>query len=430
MEPGTPGFSEDHKHPMRFCMVTTYYPPYNLGGDGIFVHRLSNALAKRGHQVDVIHCVDAYRLATRREPVEAAENHPNVRVHGLRSPLGPISPLATQLTGRPLFKTASIKRILSRGFDVIHYHNVSLVGGAGILEYGQGIKLYTTHEYWLVCPTHTLFKFNREMCQDRQCFRCSLSYRRPPQWWRAFGLMDAAVKHVDAFLTPSLACLALHQNAGFQGPLFRLPEFAPSDEITVPDEARSDSDGSAIPYFLYVGRLERLKGLHTLIPIFRSHRAARLLIAGEGSQEANLRRLAEGTGNIEFLGSVSWPRLSNLYRDAVAVMVPSLCAETFSLVTVEAFRHRTPVMGRNLGGVGELILESGGGIAYETDEGLAAAMEQLLANPTLRRDLGTIGYNAYQLKWTTEAYLQAYLSIIRNISDRRAAALSSFRVLT
>jgi hypothetical protein len=35
-------------------MVTTFYPPYNFGGDGIYVHALSNELARRG-QVDVIH---------------------------------------------------------------------------------------------------------------------------------------------------------------------------------------------------------------------------------------------------------------------------------------------------------------------------------------------------------------------------------------
>ena len=53
---------------MRFCMVTTFYPPYAFGGDGVFVQQLSNELAKRGHQVEVIHCRDAYNLLTDRTP--------------------------------------------------------------------------------------------------------------------------------------------------------------------------------------------------------------------------------------------------------------------------------------------------------------------------------------------------------------------------
>ena len=34
-----------------FCMVTTFYPPYHFGGDALYVYRLSNALARRGHHV-------------------------------------------------------------------------------------------------------------------------------------------------------------------------------------------------------------------------------------------------------------------------------------------------------------------------------------------------------------------------------------------
>ena len=48
--------------PLRLCMVTTFYPPFNFGGDGITVQRLANALAERGHEVEVVHCVDAFDM--------------------------------------------------------------------------------------------------------------------------------------------------------------------------------------------------------------------------------------------------------------------------------------------------------------------------------------------------------------------------------
>jgi hypothetical protein len=47
---------------LRICMVTTFYPPFNFGGDGITVRRLVNTLAERGHHVEVVHCVDAFDL--------------------------------------------------------------------------------------------------------------------------------------------------------------------------------------------------------------------------------------------------------------------------------------------------------------------------------------------------------------------------------
>ena len=73
-----------------------------------------------------------------------------------------------------------LKAILGSRFDVIHYHNISLIGGPKILHFGQGIKLYTLHEYWLLCPTHLLFKYNRKPCTHQHCFACTLAYKRPP----------------------------------------------------------------------------------------------------------------------------------------------------------------------------------------------------------------------------------------------------------
>src|SRR6266496_4685905 len=87
---------------MRFCMITTFYPPYAFGGDGVYVQQLSNELAKRGHQVEVVHCRDAYNLLAGRIPPITYHDHSNVTVHSLKSPLGFWSPLATHQSGRPI----------------------------------------------------------------------------------------------------------------------------------------------------------------------------------------------------------------------------------------------------------------------------------------------------------------------------------------
>jgi glycosyltransferase involved in cell wall biosynthesis len=401
--------------PLRFCMITTFYPPYNFGGDGIFVHRLSNELARRGHQVDVIHCIDSYRLLAGQEPSGTYADHPNVTVHGLRSPLGFLSPLATQQTGYPLFKAARIREILNKGLDVIHYHNISLVGGPKVLEYGQGIKLYTMHEFWLVCPMHILFKFNRAVCTRPHCLLCSLIHKRPPQWWRYSGLLEAMVKHADAFIAPSRFCKDKHQQLGLDAPIVHLPNYVPSMEVASPVSEGAVDRAPEKPYFLFVGRLERLKGLQTLIPVFRRYRKARLLIAGRGSDEPWLRRLAADSANIQFLGYLSQHQLQVLYRGAMAVLVPSSAYEIFGLVGVESFRERTPVIARNRGGMSEIVKESGGGFIYDTEEELVTAMDRLLADPALRDELGRRGYQAYQRNWTVDVHLARYLALIRSI---------------
>jgi len=45
---------------LRFCFLTTFYPPFNFGGDGIGIQRLAQGLVRAGHRVTVLHDVDAY----------------------------------------------------------------------------------------------------------------------------------------------------------------------------------------------------------------------------------------------------------------------------------------------------------------------------------------------------------------------------------
>lgn len=86
--------------PLKFCHLSTFYPPYSFGGDAVFLHRLANTLAQRGHEVDVIHCADSYHVLRPGPPPNQISNHPGVTVHTLKSPWGFLSPLVAQQTGR------------------------------------------------------------------------------------------------------------------------------------------------------------------------------------------------------------------------------------------------------------------------------------------------------------------------------------------
>jgi glycosyltransferase involved in cell wall biosynthesis len=401
---------------MRFCMVTTFYPPHAFGGDAVFVQQLSNELARRGHSVEVIYCSDAYRLLGGRAGLTAQQQHANVTVHDLHSSMGLISPLATHQTGAPVFKHSRLRQILKEPFDVIHYHNISLVGGPQILGYGQGIKLYTLHEYWLVCPTHMLFKFNREPCVSRACFFCTLFHRRPPQLWRLSRLISQAVKHVDMFIAPSEFTGSKHRELGLEIPITVLPYFTSRWNGALPG-TRASSPGK--PYFLFVGRLEKIKGLQNLLPLFREYEHAELWIAGTGHYERALTDAATGSENIKFLGPQTSEQLETLYRNAVALIVPSLWYEVFGIVILEAFALATPVIVNNQGGMPGIVEESGGGFVYETREELVTIMERLLSDRTFRDEIGHRGYQAFQQKWRAEVHINRYLDVIERIRLRR-----------
>lgn len=393
--------------PRSFCMVTTFYPPCSFGGDGMYVYRLSNELARRGHSVTVVHCGDAFDVMNGTQAADFP-NHPNVTVNTLASRLGPVSPLVTYLSGRPGLKAAALRRIFEETFDVVHFHNVSLVGGPGVLEYGGGVKLYTTHEHWLVCPMHVLWKQNREPCEKPECLRCTLTFKRPPQLWRYGGLLERGTEHVDLFLSPSRFTIRAHRERGFTRPMRHLPLFLP---LEAGAEVEQD-EAPERPYFLFVGRLERIKGVATLLDVFRSYDAADLLIAGEGTQAAELRRQAQGLRHVHFLGGVHPSQLRGLYANATALVVPTLGYETFGMVTLEAFAQGTPVIARDRGGLKETIEDSGGGFVYRSDAELKEALDRLRLDRVLRDDLGRRGHDTYVRLWSEEPHLRGYFDAI------------------
>lgn len=407
--------------PLRFCMITTFYPPYAFGGDAMFVYRLSNLLARQGHEVDVIHCIDSYRALANGPLPSGYPNEPGVTVHGLVSGVGILSPLATHQTGYPLFKGRKIRKIVAgKRFDVIHFHNISLIGGPMILRYGEGVKLYTMHEHWLICPTHVLFKFKREACVKTSCLACVLVYRRPPQLWRYTGMLKAALGYVDTFIAPSEFTLRRHHAAGLDIPIVHIPYcFTGSPQEFVPPPAGYGIELPARPFFLFVGRLEKLKGLQTIIPVFRDYANADLVIAGDGDYAAALRRLAAGCDRVHFLGRLTPSQLTGAYARAIALLVPSITFETFAQVIIEAYAVRTPVIVRDLGPLPEIVAESGGGLVFRDTQDLVEAMERLRTDRALRDRLGEAGYHAYRSRWTEDVFLERYLNLVGEIRARK-----------
>ena len=106
-------------------------------------------------------------------------------------------------------------------------------------------------------------------------------------------------------------------------------------------------------------------------------------------------------------------------------MVPSLTYETFGIVMLEAFARKTPVIARRLGALPEIVEESGGGLTFETDDELAAAIATLARSPLRRRELGERGYAAFVEKWTRQPHLSRYFDVIQEARGNRARSEAS-----
>jgi glycosyltransferase involved in cell wall biosynthesis len=408
---------------LRIVMLTTFFPPYNFGGDGIGIERLALALSQRGHDVTVVHDIDAYRTLSKSEPIATARTD-GVRTVGLSSKIGSLSNLLTHQLGTPVVHRSRLQEILAPGaFDIVWFHNISLVGGPGLLAFGDGLKVYEAHEHWLVCPTHVLWRHGRELCDSRQCLRCVISYRRPPQLWRSLGSLQRQLDHVDVFLAKSEFSRRKHELFGFPKKMEVVPYFLPDKPR--PRIAAEDSPHGR-PFFLFVGRLEKIKGLDDVIPVFAGYPDADLLIIGTGEYEAELKRQAAQIPNVVFVGRLKPEELARYYASAIALIVPSVCFETFGIILIESFREGTPVIARKIGPFVEIVERCAGGALFSDGDELLSAMYELQGDSGQRAAMADAARSGFEQYWSEGAVLAEYLGALRRAAvekgDEKVAA--------
>jgi colanic acid/amylovoran biosynthesis glycosyltransferase len=143
---------------------------------------------------------------------------------------------------------------------------------------------------------------------------------------------------------------------------------------------------------LFVGRLTKKKGVDLLLKAIRKLQEKKgplpsLYIAGSGSQEASLKKLANGLKTIKFIGWQNHIALQKLMKDAQAVIVPSREAddgdcEGLPTVILEAIRAGTVVIATNHAGIPEIIEDKVSGLL--TPEGdinaLADSLQYVMLN--------------------------------------------------
>jgi len=129
-------------------------------------------------------------------------------------------------------------------------------------------------------------------------------------------------------------------------------------------------------YLLFYGRLAPEKGVTTLINTWkRLPKDVHLKIIGEGVMSAMIKDEIKSNNlfNVEFLGFRKGEELFGYIRNASFVLVPSEWYENNPLTIVEAYSAGKPVIGSNIGGIPELIIEGRTGFLF--DMGNSADLE-------------------------------------------------------
>lgn len=403
-----------------FVLVSTFYPPYGFGGDAVHVARLAGGLAGRGHHVRVVHNPTAFSMlgGAAAPGLDGLGAAPGVEVVALpRGPMARSATLGTYVTGRATGYARELAA-LTDGADVVHLHNPSLLGGPAALHLGgpRAVRMLTTHEHWLLCATHVLFRDNHEVCTRRTCVRCTVNHGRPPQPWRATDVLRGGVEALHLLLCPSRYTAALHKATFPSARTEVLPLSVPRAVVSASsDPAVSSVAVEGHPYVMYAGRLEPIKGIDRFARAFASVRGADLVIAGSGSLASDLQAVAASNPNVRLVGQLDQSRLQAAMRGALALVVPSAGLETFGGAGAEAMALGVPIVVRDLGPLPELV-EDGGGLVGADDAGLAAAVQRLVDEPGLAQSLGARAADVARTRFGEDTYLDRYLALIDEVA--------------
>ena len=394
---------------MRFAFVTTFFGRHRFGGDAAFVERLAAALVRRGHEVEVFWSQDAFEAVRGgREPLPYTPP-PGLVMHPLRSrwPLWAAARVH-QTGGLGPYRHSLGRRLVAGHFDVVHLHNVSLVGAAELLalDVPGAVRLLTVHDHWLACPMSVRWRFDREDCPAPACVRCMLQAGRPPQWWRLGGAVGRGFKSLDTVIFPSQRAVSDHAERGVAHSRTEvIPYFVPHDWLdeTPPDDSRER--------FLFVGRLVKEKGLHTLLPLFRDRPHVGLDVVGDGPYRAELERLAGPAANVRFLGAVGAEAVRGHLRRARGLLVPSLFPETLGYVVLEAWSQATPVLVSAAGALPELVA-AGGGHVCGTPAAFAEHVDRWIENPDSASAAGRAGWQRAVAEFSEDRHVSRYIGLV------------------
>ncbi|MFZ9855506.1 MAG: glycosyltransferase, partial [Limisphaerales bacterium] len=238
-------------------------------------------------------------------------------------------------------------------------------------------------DYKCICPVGSKLLPDGTLCQDRPGTVCwKKGCTGLLHWMRdrpRYALLCSQLRQFRRIVACSDWVQTALKGHGIEAETLLLPTGNSSPEFR---RAPASS-----PHLLFLGRLDREKGLDLLIRAFATAADpaddATLRIAGQGPLRGELECLASDLGigdRVTFLGWLDREGIERELARAWALVVPSLWAEPLGLVAVDAVIHGVPVIASEHGGLAEIVEPGISGLLFPNGDvaALAIRLKQIL----------------------------------------------------
>jgi glycosyltransferase involved in cell wall biosynthesis len=318
-----------------------------------------------------------------------------------------------------------VKKIIhTYGIDIVHVHNTMNLISPSVYYAALSCKvpvIQTLHNFRLICPAA---KFYREGKVCEECINMGLKSAIKHKCYR-----DNKIQTIACVLT-----LKIHRLLGIYKKIYyiclsefnkkKLMELNRGKKIVIdPNKVFIKSNFIAteikyIPYskrknqFIYVGRIDSSKGIEMLLETWKNIDFAELNICGIGPQESYCKEYIESNkmSNVHMMGYINNENIRELLAVSKALIMPTQWYEGLPMTIIESFSCGTPVIGSDIGNVGNMIVNGINGVKFQFD-----SCDSLLNAVKNLQDLCYTTYEYYKIHYTANRNYNKLVDIYQKV---------------
>lgn len=402
---------------MKILMVNKFL--YQNGGSETYMFQLSEYLEKMGHEVAFFGMEHPENLVNPKHMVKNMDFH-------TKSLSRFLYPFRVIWSARA--KTNIKKTIHDFQPDIVHLNNYHYQLTPSILYecFRQKVAVVQTlHDAILVCPNYSLFRVacmkTCEKCRGgrfiycilHRCIHGSAIKSVVAALGSSLYQMMNPYRKINCLISPSYFLSLKMKEMGYRNDnLMVLHNFFSPDKNLAATEKK--------PYVLYFGRLEKIKGVGTLIEAAKTLGHIRFIIVGRGEDEEEFLKAA--SSNVEFKGFQTGKELNTLIRNALFSVYPSQWYENCPMSVLESQAVGTPVIGANIGGIPELIQNNVDGLLFESGNvaDLCMKISFLYSNKPILQDFSLKCIQKVR-QFSIDKYYDALIGVYMKVTDQKKA---------
>ncbi len=413
---------------MKILLVNKFH--YLKGGSEKYYFDLANLLKENGHEVAFFSMQDEKNIKT------------DCKEYFVEN---------SDMNSKNIFKALDViyskknKKAMEKALDdfkpdIVHLNNFQRQLSASIIKpiKKRNIPIvFTAHDLQAICPAIVMLDNEKNICDKcingkyMNCIKgkcvknSSLKSLLGAIEGKYYRNKKIYTKQIDKIITPSKYFKTMLVKDGVKADRVEiLHNFIDVDEYS----AKIEDEG----YAFYYGRLAKEKGIFNLLNAINKVKNKKLLIAGEGPDKEKIEKYIIENNlkqNVKLLGYLKTNQIKEYVRKARVIIVPSICRENCPYSILETLAIGRPIIGSNLGGIPELVVNNECGYIYNDEKTLIEKLEKLLNDEALAKKMGENAKKIANEKFSKDAYYSKIITLyeqLRRTKNKKESKIKSF----